>query len=94
MSSKLTLSPLLLLLCLVASSQNIDFFKPDSIKKEIRAVQITGFIKVDGQLNDAEWALAPASPRFTQIEPYQSKPPSQETQVKALYNKQYLYFGD
>lgn len=93
MPSKLTLLLPLLLVCLAVSSQNVDFFKPDSIKKEIHAVQISGLIKVDGQLNEPEWALAPISPRFTQIEPYQSKPPSQETKVKVLYNKQFLYFG-
>jgi len=93
MLAKFPLSLLLLVIYCNASSQSTDFFKPDSIKKEIRAVKITSFIKIDGELNEAEWALAPASPKFIQVEPYQSQPASQETQVKALYNSQYMYFG-
>lgn len=68
-------------------------FKPDSVKKEIEAVQITTTLRIDGVMNEAEWKLAKPSPRFIQIEPYQGQPPSQETEVKVLYNKQYLYFG-
>jgi len=93
MICKLLLPLCLLLICFTASSQDAAFFKPDSIKKQINAIQITSFIKVDGVLNEAEWALAKPSPRFTQVEPYQGKSPSQETQIKALYNRQYLYFG-
>lgn len=93
MIRKLPLPLLLMLVCLNVHAQNVDFFKPDSIKKAVKAVPIAPFLKVDGNLNEPEWALATASPRFTQIEPYQSQAPTQETQVKALYNKEYLYFG-
>ena len=44
-------------------------------------------------MNEAEWKIAAPSPRFIQIEPYQDKPPNYETDVKVLYNRQYLYFG-
>ena len=74
-------------------AQDGDFFKPDSIKKEIRAIQITSSIHLDGLLSEAEWKLAKPSPRFVQIEPDQGKNPNYETQVKVLYNRQYLYFG-
>src|SRR5207237_4547825 len=59
----------------------------------IEAVQITTTLHIDGLLNEPEWNLARPSPRFTQIEPYQGAAPNFETQVKVLYNKQYLYFG-
>jgi hypothetical protein len=88
---------LLLLLMVISAynsiSQNTEIFKPDSIKKEIDAVQITTALHIDGVMNEPEWKLAKPSPRFIQIEPYQGHPPSEETLVKVLYNKQYLYFG-
>jgi hypothetical protein len=61
--------------------------------KEIRAVKIETLLKVDGILNEPEWALAPASPHFVQIEPEQGKSVHFETKIKVLYNKLYLYVG-
>src|SRR5664279_4804457 len=78
---------------LYSHSQNTDIFKPDSVRKEIEAVQITTSIHIDGLMNEPEWKLAKPSPRFIQIEPYQGHFPNQETEVKVLYNRQYLYFG-
>jgi hypothetical protein len=86
----------LLLLCFISSkafSQDAEIFKPDSIRKELDAVQITTSLQVDGVLNEPEWKLAKPSPRFTQIEPHQGAAPNFETFVKVLYNKEYLYFG-
>ncbi len=84
----------LLLTCSVYSfSQDLEIFKPDSVKKEIIATAITTSIHVDGVLDETAWQLAKPSPRFIQIEPYQGKDPSFETTVKVLYNRQYLYFG-
>lgn len=75
------------------SAQDASVFKPDSIRKELSATQIQTFIKVDGHLNDQEWKIAKPSPRFVQIEPFQGAAPNFETEVKVLYNKQFLYFG-
>src|SRR6476620_664777 len=86
----------LLLLCFVSLkvfSQDAEIFKPDSIKKEINAVQITTSLHIDGVLNEPEWNLSKPSPRFTQIEPHQNAELNFETYVKVLYNKDYLYFG-
>jgi hypothetical protein len=44
-------------------------------------------------MNEPEWKLAKRSPRFIQIEPYQGKDPNYETEVKVLYNREYLYVG-
>jgi Domain of unknown function (DUF5916)/Carbohydrate family 9 binding domain-like len=85
-----------LLLCLASMrllAQNDAIFKPDSIRKEIQAVQIHGNLRVDGVLNEPQWKLAKPSPRFTEIEPVQGAVPAFETYVKVLYNRQYLYFG-
>lgn len=74
-------------------AQDAEIFKPDSARKQITAVEINSQLHIDGVLNEPEWQLASASPRFTQIEPHQGDVPSFETFIKVLYNKQYLYFG-
>jgi hypothetical protein len=94
MKTKLTFVTLsFLFISSVAFEQDAVFFKPDSIRRVIKAVKISTSIKIDGLLNEPEWNLAGASPRFIQVEPYQGKVPSQETLVKVLYNQKDLYFG-
>jgi len=91
MMKKLTLA-LFLIPCIV-SAQDAEFFKPDSVKKEIFAVEISTSIHVDGILDEPEWKMVQPSPDFYQIEPFQGKPATQGTEVKFLYNRQYLYVG-
>lgn len=74
-------------------AQDAEFFRPDSVRRTIAAVQIHGILKVDGILNEPEWNLVRPSNPFTQIEPYQGKAASQQTDIKFLYNRQYLYVG-
>jgi hypothetical protein len=93
MLTKLLLGVILILITLSGLGQNAEVFTPDSVKKEIIAIKITGSLHLDGLLNEPEWRLAPASPRFIQVEPYQGQAPHQETDVKVLFNHQYLYFG-
>ncbi len=88
----------LLLFSLIASTsvtfaQDANIFEPDSIKKKIEALQIRSSLRIDGIMNDAEWRKVKPTSGFTQIEPFQGKKPTQDTEVKVLYNKQYLYFG-
>ena len=90
-----TLLALLIALATVITSfaQETDVFPPDSVKKEIRAISINSTLHIDGLLMEPEWSLAAPSPRFIQIEPAQGKPTNFETQVKVLYNRQFLYVG-
>lgn len=74
-------------------AQDAEIFKPDSAKKELEATQITTSLRIDGLLNDAEWKKAKSSPGFTQIEPFQGRKPKNETDVKVLFNRQYLYLA-
>ncbi|AEI50599.1 hypothetical protein Runsl_4256 [Runella slithyformis DSM 19594] len=76
-----------------ALAQDAEVFRPDSVKREIEAVQISTSLKIEGLLNEAEWKKTKPSPRFVQIEPYQGKAPNHETDVRVLYNRQFLYFG-
>jgi Domain of unknown function (DUF5916)/Carbohydrate family 9 binding domain-like len=61
--------------------------------KEIRAIRINERLQIDGLLNEPEWQLAPASPHFIQIEPEQGKPSHFNTDIKVLFNREYLYVG-
>lgn len=72
-------------------SQDANVFKPDSVKKEMIAVPIQSSIRIDGILNEAEWKLAKPYTQFVQIEPQQGTAPNFETEVRVLYNRQYLY---
>jgi len=82
-----------LLLPATAFTQDAVFFKPDSVRRQLNAVNITAAINVDGLLNEPEWNLAIPSTPFIQVDPYQGKAPNYPTVVKALYNQKYLYFG-
>jgi hypothetical protein len=62
------MSKAILLLLLVAFTfysynQNTDIFKPDSVRKEMEAVQISTSLHIDGLMDEPEWKLARPSPR-------------------------------
>jgi Domain of unknown function (DUF1083). len=47
--------------------------------------------EIDGLLNDSCWSQVPWSGEFTQIQPYENKPPTQQTSFKVLYDDDNLY---
>ena len=69
---------------LSAQEQDASVFRPDSIRREIRAERIGTALKIDGQLRESEWRLTAPSTRFVQIEPFQGKAPSFDTDVRVL----------
>ncbi len=73
--------------------QDADFFRPDSVRRELKAIPIKGNLKIDGRMNEPEWALTGGASHFIQIEPYQGTPSRFVTTIKILYNKKYLYCG-
>ena len=73
--------------------QQKEIFEPDSVRREIEAVQINTSLHIDGLLNEPEWKLAKPSPQFIEIEPVQGHAPGEATDVKILYNRQFLYIG-
>ncbi len=46
---------------------------------------------IDGLMNDSCWNLVEWGDNFVQIEPYENKPPSQQTAFKILYDNNNLY---
>ncbi|TAE90384.1 MAG: hypothetical protein EAZ80_13545, partial [Runella slithyformis] len=77
----------------MAIAQDATVFKPDSIRKSIHAIRIDGSLKVDGQFKEQEWRQTKPSPSFVMIEPFQGNKPNHPTDVRVLYNKQFLYVG-
>jgi len=76
-----------------AFSQDADFFKPNHIRRELKAVKIITNLKIDGELNEPEWELTKGASDFIQVEPMQGKPSQFVTIIKVLYNQKFLYVG-
>ncbi len=49
--------------------------------------------KIDGQLNDEVWTLAPAAEGFTQWDPDNGSPLTERTLIQVAYDDRYLYVG-
>jgi hypothetical protein len=89
----------LLLLCSILSlpkgyaQTDAVVFAPDSIRRTVQARPATGPIRVDGRLDDAAWQQAAPTSRFVMMDPIQGNPATQSTEVRVLFNAQYLYVG-
>ena len=49
--------------------------------------------RLDGLLTEAFWAAAPVIDRLTQQEPAEGQPASEATEVRVLFDQEYLYVG-
>jgi hypothetical protein len=78
---------LLALLCspLLFSQQPEDF--------EVRAVRAAEPITVDGILDDSVWQSAEVIDNLTQREPQEGEPATELTEIRILYDDEYLYIG-
>ena len=59
----------------------------------LRAQRTTSEIHVDGRLDEAVWAKATPASGFTQDWPLRGQPARQRTEVRVLYDDQFLYVG-
>ncbi len=60
----------------------------------IRAVRLeTGELELDGRLQDPVWQRAPKASGFTQRDPDEGQPASEETTVQLAYDDEALYIG-
>ena len=48
---------------------------------------------IDGQIDDVSWAGAPVISQFTQVEPKQGSAPSEQTEVRMLQDRDYLFIA-
>lgn len=63
---------------------------PDT-KRTVRAARAGAGIRLDGNLDDAAWADADRATDFIQAEPLSGQPATQQTEVRILYDADYLY---
>jgi hypothetical protein len=66
---------------------------PGSNAPKVTAVQRLGTIKVDGRLDEPDWARALAASGFRQQDPDEGRPAAESTQVRFLYDGDALYIG-
>ncbi len=59
----------------------------------VEAVRTAAAIAIDGKLTEAAWASATAATDFTQMDPTEGEPASEETRVRILYDERYIYVG-
>lgn len=97
---KLLFSICLVLIGFAARTQDFNYTLSDdslvnkyaSVKKAYSAVRTFVKPKIDGYLDDECWQKAGYwDGGFIQQQPHQAKPPSQETEIKILYDDKYLY---
>lgn len=61
--------------------------------KEVYAQKTVSAVKVDGLLDEPEWAEAPVAADFIQFQPDKGEPASEQTVVRILFDDQNVYFG-
>jgi hypothetical protein len=57
------------------------------------ARRATTTIRLDGKLDETAWHAVPLTNQFTQVDPDEGKPASQRTDVRVLFDDEYLYVG-
>jgi hypothetical protein len=62
-------------------------------ERVLQAVRARGPLKVDGRLDEADWAQAPAADGFLQRDPDQGRPASERTELRLLFDDEALYAG-
>jgi hypothetical protein len=72
---------------------NINAHSPDStiVKRTYQTAFAKSIPVIDGFMNDDCWNLVEWSTDFTQVQPVENKPPSQQTAFKVLYDNDNIY---
>ncbi len=60
---------------------------------DVVAVRVRGTIRLDGRLDDEAWAQAPPVADFYQRERHEGLPATERTEVRVLYDDDFLYVG-
>jgi hypothetical protein len=61
--------------------------------QEVQISTAVGPIRIDGNLEEAEWEGAGTLTSFTQLQPQEGSPASQSTVIRVLYDERMMYFG-
>ena len=68
-------------------------FSQQSEELEVRAARAEEPISVDGKLDELAWQKAQVIDNLTQREPQEGKPITEPTEIRILYDDEYLYIG-
>jgi len=71
------------IICMAAHAQS----------RSVRAVRASEKILVDGILNETVWGSAPAETAFTQRDPDEGMPATEQTELRIAYDDANIYFG-
>lgn len=63
------------------------------LTRALPAHRLTGAIQIDGRLDEDVWRVAPAADRFTQESPRYGQDATSPTEVRVLYDDEFLYIG-
>ena len=73
------------------TGRNAVVFPPPTAPNQHQAIEIIDNLSIDGRLNEAVWQRAAPISRFTQSDPVQGQPSRHATEVRVLFNRNYLY---
>ena len=76
-----------------ASSETPASYSHDPMAPRAQAVRTAQPIVIDGLLDERVWMTAPAITEFLQTIPDEGQPVSEETEVRLLYDDDYIYVG-
>ncbi|MDR0498604.1 MAG: carbohydrate binding family 9 domain-containing protein [Holophagales bacterium] len=62
-------------------------------QKSLRTRRVSGQIKIDGHLDESDWQALPVATDFTQDWPDLGRTATLKTEVKVLYDNNFLYIG-
>jgi hypothetical protein len=68
-------------------------YRTARVERTLPAVRATGPIRIDGALDEQDWARAPIARGFIQNDPREGEPATEDTDVRVLYDANNLYFG-
>jgi len=81
------------LLAFFALSSALSLFAQRSQPDSFKALRTESPVKLDGILDEADWAKAPHISNFTQRELNENMPATEKTEVAVLYSRTELYIG-
>ncbi|MGF7215821.1 hypothetical protein GGR92_001961 [Spirosoma lacussanchae] len=68
-------------------------FAPPTRRRSVQAVEVGSRLRIDGRLDEADWQRAHPLRRFVQVDPQQGRAATFDTEVRVLFNRQYLYIA-
>ncbi|HYV92321.1 MAG TPA: DUF5916 domain-containing protein [Chitinophagales bacterium] len=84
MRQHISFSAIFILVVALASAQN-------NLSERLIVTPALSPVKIDGMLNEEDWNRCPVWNNFMQAQPVPGAPPSIKTEVRVLYDNEYLY---